>query len=75
MKSILQGPKEEKVEEKKYPYLGIFKDGEVVLSASPTIGVTVHDPAAKDTHPVGHYSKSWAEGDAEPLKGKIILSN
>ena len=86
MKSILQGPKEEKVEEKKYPYLGIWQvGGIVVLFTSKDEGVLVHEVLPK---PESHHHElglgtggatddgiAWCERSFEPLKGKIILSN
>ena len=71
MKSDLIGPKNDKPKRPKYPYLGIFPNGEVVLFESPYAGYSVH-------HPKGcrlHYSDNWDEDDAEPLKGKIVLRN
>lgn len=73
MKSILQGPKEEKVEEKKYPYLGISKIGAVVLFSSESTGVLVHDPNPRFSP--GFYLDTWRDSDFASLKGKLILFN
>ena len=71
MKSDLFGPHNDKLKKPKYPYLGIFPNGEVVLFESPIAGYSVHHP--KGFRP--HYSGIWEEDDAEPLKGKIVLRN
>jgi hypothetical protein len=70
MKSDLIG-KKSRLKKRKYPYLGIFPDGEVVLFESPETGYSVHRP----TNFRPHYSVDWCEADCEPLEGKIVLSN
>jgi len=69
MKSVLIG--KAKREKKKYPYLGIFPDGEVVLFSGPDAGYSVHDP--KGFRP--HFSDDWDESKAVPLRGSVTLSN
>ena len=83
MKSDLKGPKKQKEQKQKYPYLGIHKRlGMVVLFTEKETGVVVH--SAKDVRPLGYvtgYKRNdrglpcWAEKDFEPLKGKITLEN
>lgn len=81
MKSILQGPKEKAKEDSKYPYLGIWLEGGlVVLFESPEKGTLVHEVLPKpipghDIHGVGRVDR-WGEKESfVPLTGKIILSN
>ena len=77
MKSILQGPKEEKKQEQEYPCLKISTTtGRVILFSAPQTGVVVHmAPPNQGSMGVGAYHDGWSENDFEPLKGKIILSN
>lgn len=70
MKSILEGKKP--VEEtRKYPYLGIFHDGEVVLFTAKDTGFSVHHPDVFRPH----LSECWNESAAESLRGRVVLSN
>ena len=80
MKSILQGPKEEKTQESEYPCLKISTStGRVVLFTSKDTGTLVHEPPHSrpggTMYGVGNYDTDWTVDDFEPLKGKIILSN
>jgi hypothetical protein len=72
MKSILQGPKKSEPSRPKYPYLGIFPHGEVVLFTDTNTGFSVHHPVKDNRY---HMNTKWVEKIAVPLKGKIILSN
>ena len=79
MKSILQGPKEEKKETIEFPCLMINPNtGNVFLITrlcllSGASGSVVHSPSG--SHKVGKYESGWESTALEPLKGKIILSN
>lgn len=56
----------------KFPCLGIYDDGDIVLFTNPQTGVVIHNPSGA-TH-IGGYSDSWVES-WEPFLGTIELSN
>jgi len=56
--------------ERKYPYIGIDKDGVVILFTGPRTGTCL-----KCNYGIGSYSEGWKENNCVPLNGEIILRN
>lgn len=58
-------------ENQTYPYLGISKNGDVVIFTAPNTGARIHSPCL---FPI-EIGNGWVEENFEPLCGDIILSN
>ena len=56
-----------------YPYIGQFKNGEVVLFVSANKGTVLANP--QYIRKIGDYSETWIEFNATPLQGSVTLSN
>lgn len=56
-----------------YPYLGIAKDGLVVLFSSVGAGMVI--VTGSSTYHIGSYMKAWDDRQFEPMLGKVVLSN
>jgi len=64
----------EKAEEEKYPYIGVFPNGQLVLFHKETTGVCVG--YCKDVEfELGEFSDGWAESRVSEYSGKVTLSN
>lgn len=61
----------EEKEEKKYPWIGIADDGEIILFNEPDCGIILKGTE----NPKWHYGEGWNEDMFKPLKGEVILSN
>lgn len=59
----------------KYPYLGEFDDGMIVLFTAPEVGFVVYVTSPVKDYEIGEYGEGWCEGDAKPFEGRVFLSN
>lgn len=66
--------KNEKKISREYPYLGQFRDGEIVLFVAPKTGFTIRQ-GTPIINGIGHFADTWGESDAEIFTGEITLSN
>ena len=64
----------EKAEEEKYPYIGVFPNGQLVLFHAEETGVCVGH-IGEMSFRLGEYSSGWAESRASKYDGKVILAN
>lgn len=60
-----------KMDQQKYPYIGIFDNGEIVLFTSDSTGVCL----GGGLYHVGKQSDSWVENNAKPFDGIVEISN
>lgn len=58
-------------EEQKYPYLGRFESGDIILFTGPGTGMCVCSGVNK----IGEYSDNWLEHDSVTFYGTVTLSN
>ena len=63
----------EEIEYYKYPYIGIFENGCIVLFIREKTGVCLNNYNGKKTK--GEYSTYWLEDTATPYPHKVILQN
>jgi hypothetical protein len=59
--------------ESKYPYLGISKDGLIILFAKQQYGTVINK--IEGNHSIGYHSDCWIEEGFELFHGEIVLSN
>lgn len=57
----------EKDKPRKYPYLGIAQDGDIVLFIRESTGLVINDRF--------YYSEAWVEQAFRPYSGEVVLSN
>lgn len=57
----------------KYPVLGIYPDGNIVLFVSKNKGTCVY-LKNRYNYDLGHYSDCWNDG-WKPLRGEVTLKN
>lgn len=63
-----------KEEGRKYPWLGIADDGDIVLFIKENCGVVIRNADVSDCY-VGYYEEEWWMDRFKYFKGKVILSN
>lgn len=75
MKSVVS-EKPEEMQERKYPYLGVFAEGDIILFTAPKQGIWVFTAqGSRATRKIGEYSVGWAERYTIPYTGSVTLSN
>lgn len=62
----------EAAQERKYPYLGRFRNGAIVLFIDKKTGVCLVDG---ELNPLGEFSDAWAEREFDVFIGSVTLSN
>ena len=62
-------------DDKKYPFLGEFHDGTVVLFHEKGKGIVVAESHEESFDKIGKYAEDWREEGAKPYTGSVCLDN